>query len=106
MRAPALLLAALLAALAATALASDRPRLKMQPIPLVGSAAAAANGEGPGAPPRLIVAGAMACRAASWHRMIMLAAAGGPAQAPQLLVSCAERYSGYFTLNRTYDAHM
>lgn len=53
MRAPALLLAALLAALAATALASDRPRLKMQPIPLVGSAAAAANGEGPGAPPRL-----------------------------------------------------
>jgi carboxypeptidase C (cathepsin A) len=64
MRAPALRLAALLAAMACTAAARDQQRLTMQPISLVGSAAAAANGQGP------------------------------------------ERYSGYFKLNRTYDAHM
>lgn len=49
MRAPALLLAALLAMAGAALAADQQPRLTMQPISLVGSAAAAANGEGPGA---------------------------------------------------------
>ena len=57
LRAPALLLAALLAAMAGAVLAGDpQQRLTMQPISLVGSAAAA-NGEGPGAVCRLV-----ACR--------------------------------------------
>lgn len=47
MRAPALLLAALLAMAGAALAADQQPRLTMQPISLVGSAAA--NGEGPGA---------------------------------------------------------
>ncbi len=64
MRAAQLLLAAaFLAAMAATALASDPQRLTMQPISLVGSAAAAANGEGPGAARGLGMSLLIACGA-------------------------------------------
>lgn len=64
MRAPALLCVTLLAAMAGSALAGDQqPRLTMQPIPLAGSASAAANGEGPGALPGC-------CRRHGWQLRI------------------------------------
>lgn len=107
------LLCLCLAAVAAAG--SDKPRLTMRPLELGAPASAAADGSGE-------MTAAAPCRGSigltNWAAGNQLTAACGPCSSaeptphasPLLPLSSPPadptRWAGYFTLNRTHDAHM